>query len=380
MSRNTAGKLSIAFVVDDGLDKPDGVQQYILTLGKWLEEKGHSVNYLAGETKRTDIKNAITLSKNLKVRFNANSLSTPFPARPSTIKQLMRENAFDILHVQMPYSPLMAAQTVHYAPKQTKIIGTFHILPVGRLQYFGNKLLGWSLKFNLKKFDRILSVSAPAQDFAKKTFGVDSEVLANPVEIKKFTRTYKKRGKKINIVFLGRLVPRKGCLALLEAVNELVENQPDLDLVLHICGEGNQRQRLQEYVNSTKLKDFTRFHGFVSETEKVDMLNMADFAVFPSLSGESFGIVLIEAMAANAGLVLAGANPGYTSVFSGLEECLFNPRNPNELSMLMQRYIMDKDGFESMHERQQDHVKKFDVNVIGSRLLEIYKEPRALHL
>lgn len=374
MPRSTNKSLKIAFVVDDGLDKPDGVQQYILTLGKWLGKKGHSVSYLAGETKRKDITNALVLSNNLKVRFNGNSLSTPLPARPRKIKKLMQKEVFDILHVQMPYSPFMAAQTVRYAPKSTKIVGTFHILPVGKLQYFGNKLLGWALKSNLKKFDKILSVSEPAQNFAKKTFGINSEVLANPVDINKFIRPYKKKSKKINIVFLGRLVPRKGCLTLLKAVNELIENQPDLDLELHICGEGNQRRKLEDYVDSTKLKDFTTFHGFVSETEKIDMLNMADFAVFPSFSGESFGIVLIEAMAANAGLVLAGANPGYSSVFSGIEECLFNPKNPHELSKLLRRLIKNKSEFETLHNKQQRHVRKFDINIIGARLLEIYSE------
>lgn len=373
MQKNTDKKLKIAFLIDDGLDKPDGVQQYILALGRWFEEKGHSVSYLTGETKREDIKNMSVLSKNLKVRFNGNTLSTPFPPRPRKVKELLKKEAYDILHVQMPYSPFMAAQAIHFAPKATKIIGTFHVLPVGKLQYLGTKLLGYSLKVNLKKFDKFISVSAPARDFAKKSFGINSQILPNPVDISKFNRPYIKRGRSLNIVFLGRLVPRKGCMVLLRAVNELIENDNSLRIKLHICGEGNQRHKLERYAKSNKLKNITKFYGFIDENSKADMLNFADFTVFPSVSGESFGIVLIEAMAANTGVVLAGNNPGYASVFSGLEECLFDPSDPHELRLLLHRLINKQDEFDVVHEKQQQHVKRFDVNFVGSKLLNIYK-------
>lgn len=373
MPKNTTKRLRIGFVVDDGLDRPDGVQQYILTLGSWLEEQGHYVCYLAGETTRSDMPGVISLSKNLKVSFNGNRLSSPLPVWPSRIRKTLSEQELDILHVQMPYSPLMAAQIVKEANPQTKIVGTFHVLPVGRLQRYATKLLGYLLKRNLRKFDKFISVSAPAQSFARQTFGINSEVIPNPVNIKKYHQATKlKKTGTFNIVFLGRLVPRKGCIGLLEAVNILNKKKQLTKIQVHICGDGPQKTRLSAYVHANGLDKIVTFHGFVSEAEKKKYLAEADLAIFPSTGGESFGIVLIEAMAAGSGVVLAGNNPGYASVMEVTNECLFDPSNTTELAEKIDWLMKDSDKRATLHKAQQKQVSQFDVETIGQRLLDIY--------
>jgi phosphatidylinositol alpha-mannosyltransferase len=374
MPKNTV-KLKIGFVLDDGMDNPDGVQQYISTLGGWLEKQGHSVKYLVGETTKKDIPGLIALSKNLKVRFNRNSLSTPLPAFPRKIKRVLAKEKFDVIHVQMPYSPFMAGQVVRAAGKNTKVIGTFHVLPVGSLQYSGTKLLGYLLKGNLKRFDHFISVSEPAQVFAEQTFGIESTVLPNPVDIARFKKNTKTDAQKINIVYLGRLVPRKGCLQLLKAINMLLEKKDLPKIELHICGSGGQRKSIESYIKSSPgLRKTAVLHGFVSEDDKIERLNQADFAIFPSLGGESFGIVLIEAMAAGSGVVLAGNNPGYASVMSSVPDCLFDPKNPAELSDKLYELIKDKPKFDQIHSRQQRLVRRYDIERIGPKLLKIYEQ------
>lgn len=371
MQRNTTKTLKVAFVLDDGLDKPDGVQQHILTLGSWLESKGHDVTYLVGETDRPDIPNAASMTRNLKVRFNGNSLSTPLPASNKKIKRMLVDKKFDVIHVQVPYSPFMGAKVVKLAPKDIRIIGTFHILPVGRIQYMGTKLLGLWLHHNLKKFDQFFSVSIPAQNFAKQSFGIDSEVLANPVDISKFKSKVSRNSKEVNITFLGRLVPRKGCKQLLVAASKLIEKDSSINLKLNICGDGHQRAELEKYANTSNLKNMVTFHGFVDEKDKPRFLSSADFAVFPASGGESFGIVLIEAMAAKAGVVLGGNNPGYASVLPA--DCLFSPKDVNQLSDKIYDLIKNKDKFSSIHEHQQTLVKKYDVDRVGQKLLRAYQ-------
>jgi phosphatidylinositol alpha-mannosyltransferase len=371
MPKNTANKLRIGFVLDDGLDKPDGVQQYVLTLGNWLVKQGHYVRYMVGGTRRTDIKEAIPMTKNISVRFNGNSLSTPLPASPWKVRKILKKEKFDVLHVQVPHSPFMGAQIVKAAPKKTRIIGTFHILPTGKMQYYATRLLGYSLKRNLKKFDRFLSVSGPAKRFAKETFGIDSEVLPNPVDIKKFKKAAHSKGNTVNILFLGRLVPRKGCIHLLEAVDKMLEKE-DVDIRLDICGSGYQHDQLLSFINSSRLKGVATMHGFVSEEQKISFLNKSDLAVFPSTSGESFGIVLIEAMAAGSGVVLAGNNPGYASVLASVADSLFDPLDPKGLSEKMHELIKSPTRFKIMHEQQQQLVKKFDIKPVGQKLLDIY--------
>lgn len=372
MPKNTT-KFKIGFVIDDGMDQPDGVQQYILALGTYLMKKGHAVRYLSGETKRTDIKEVIPVSKNLRVRFNGNSLSTPLPASKKKIKGILDREKFDVLHVQMPYSPIMAARIVKEAPKGTKIIGTFHILPLGGLQSLGTKLLGYSLKKNLRRFDKFLSVSPPAKEYARQTFGIDSEVLPNPVDVQKFKDGKARISRPFNVVYLGRLVPRKGCMQLLKALDLLLQNNRQMDFGVDICGDGNQRNKLERFINKSKLKDRVKMHGFVSEEAKIKFLNNADLAIFPSISGESFGIVLIEAMAAGSGVVLAGNNPGYASVMHTVEECLFDPLDVMSFSEKIKEMIEDRDKFKLIHDKQQRLVKEFDIERIGEKLIKIYE-------
>lgn len=369
--------MKIGFVLDDGLDSTDGVQQYILSLGSWLKARGHEVHYLVGETKRSDIKNLHSFSKNLSVRFNANRLRTPLPASKRRIEELLRRERFDILHVQVPYSPFMAARVIKAAPKRTKIIGTFHILPYGTLEKIGVHLLGFWLRSTVKKFDKMLSVSEPARELCFQAFKADSEVLPNVVDVSAM-KSAKKPAKSLKrIVFLGRLVERKGCIKLIEAMKIIEERHrksmaPKYELL--IGGDGPDRQKIIAKIEQYGLKDKVRLEGFIDEKQKPEFLNSADMAVFPSLGGESFGIVLIEAMAARSGVVIAGDNPGYRSVLADTPECLVDARHPSKLADVIEKFLNDEDLASQTFQEQQIIVKRFDINAVGKKLEKIYSE------
>jgi len=121
--------MKIALVLDDTLDKPDGAQQAVITLGTWLRKQGHEVHYLVADTKRTDIPNVKTLGRFLNLRYNKNTVRTPLPASRKKIKQLMDQEQYDVVHVMMPYSPLLGEWTVRFAGPKTAVIGSFHTLP-----------------------------------------------------------------------------------------------------------------------------------------------------------------------------------------------------------------------------------------------------------
>lgn len=110
--------LTIGLVIDDSLDRPDGVQQHVLTLGRWLTGKGHTVHYLTSTTQRTDIPRIHSLAKNLPITFNGNRLGIPLPADRSAIRQLFTDVHFDVLHINMPYSPCspVPSSTPHQPP------------------------------------------------------------------------------------------------------------------------------------------------------------------------------------------------------------------------------------------------------------------------
>lgn len=375
MAKNNQPHLKIGLVLDDSLDTPDGVQQYIMTVGGWLARQGHDVHYLVGETKRADIANIHSLSKNVKVRFNRNRMSMPLPTSRKVLETLLRREAFDVLHVQVPYSPFLAGRIVQAAPSTTAIVGTFHIAPHSKTVYAANKLLSGMIKRSLKHFDGFMSVSAVAQKFAKQTFGIDSLVVPNTVDTAPYMRAaalpqYKND---LTVVFLGRLVERKGCQHLLRAINYIQKHQlVERPYKVIVCGKGPMEEQLKAYAESHDIRTLIEFVGFVEEEEKPRYLASADIAIFPSTGGESFGIVLIEGMAAVRGALLAGNNPGYASVMGAHPETLVNPNDEAPMGTAIATLLNNPDMRKTARTWQLSEVQQYDVATVGARIVEQY--------
>lgn len=366
--------MKIGFVLDDTLDSTDGVQQYVLTLGSWFSGKGHEVHYLTGHTSRNDIENIHSLSRNMNVTFNKNRMSTPLPADTFKIRQLVKRHEFDVLHVQMPHSPLLAGKVVAVAHSQgIPVIGTFHILPATRLSRLGARVLAKLQTANLKKFDQVLAVSGPAKDFAQTLYDREVAIVPNPVQADKFrSKTVREAKAKKQIVFLGRLVERKGCLELLQAVKLLKTQRQIDDIEISICGDGPMKKQLEEYVKSHGLNRFVTFHGKVSETEKAAHLQSATIAVFPSTGGESFGIVLLEAMAAGSEVVLAGDNPGYRWVMDNNEQQLISVRDTEAFAAKLHHFLSSSAARKKAGSWQKKQLQQFTVEQVGGQLLAVY--------
>jgi len=369
--------LKIAFVIDDTLDKPDGVQQYVLALGAWMSGQGHTVHYLAGASSRQDVAHIHSLSRNVGVKFNGNRLSIPLPARANAIRTLLKAEQYDVIHVQMPYSPMLAHKIIKAADRTTVVVGTFHIMPHGPVAVAGTHLLGRWTAGTLKRFDAIFAVSDVARQFAQKAFRLrDVRVSPNVVEVSRFAkakpRTDVTSSHVPTILFLGRLVPRKGCATLLDAAAELQKRRGSKPFQVLICGKGSLREKLEQQAKRLGIDKSVRFTGFVDEADKPSYLASADIAVFPSVGGESFGIVLIEAMATGKPVVLAGDNPGYRSVLGDRPELLFKPGNAVQLADKLEHFLQDDIARSQALAWQNDHVGQFDVPTVGRTLLATY--------
>lgn len=363
--------LKIGFVLDDTLDTPDGVQQYVMTMGKWMSAQGHEVHYLVGESKRNDIENVHSLARNVKVRFNQNRLSIPLPANKKKIVDLLEKLDLDVLHIQMPYSPLMAGFVMHAAPAKTKIVGTFHIVPASWLQSAGARSLQLLSRRTLKLFDEVIAVSSAAQTFAKTVFGLESTVLPNVVDTKLFVHSPLQRSVP-TIVFLGRLVERKGCMYLLRAINTFKSiHSGEFEVI--IGGKGPLLDDLKQYAHKHELKN-VRFLGFVDENDKPTLLAGADIAVFPSTGGESFGIVLIEAMAAGSRVVLGGDNVGYRTVLGDHPDLLVDPKDTRAFANRLAHFLEFEQARIDASAWAQKAVKQYDVAYVGAKIIDIYEK------
>lgn len=365
--------LRVAFLYDDSLDRTDGVSHQVKTLGKWLSEQGHEVCYLVGETKMSSWNGGkvYSLSKNKAVKFNGNKLSTPLPAGTKNINEVLKKENPDVVHVQMPYSPFMAQKVINRLPNSVGVVGTFHILPANSLASVGTRLMRLVYGKSLKRIDKTLAVSSAAAVFAKKSLGKEFTVLPNAVDINQL-QVKDSMNQPNHIVFLGRLVPRKGCLELLGAFKLLKERLPAVTLT--IAGDGPERSKLEDFVKKHGLSSSVTFAGFIDEKNKPNILANASVACFPSLGGESFGIVLIEAMAAGAGVVIGGNNPGYVSVLGENPQVLVDPCNSLMFAGRLEKILTDQNLAKRLHERQQEQVKQYDVAVVSKQLVGIYRQ------
>lgn len=362
-------KLTIGYVLDDTLDKPDGVQQAMIAIGEQMRARGHEVHYIVADTERTDLHNIHSVARFWSLRFNGNSVRTPLGVTYRRVRQLFQEVPFDVLHIQMPYSPLLAGRIVKLAPPDVKVYGTFHILPYGLLSRLGTKLLGMLLWRSKRRFTAAYAVSPPALAFMKQAFGLSGNVLPNPVDYDFFHAggQVPKKTAKYRLVFVGRFEERKGVRQLVAAFEAL--GRKDVELVM--CGRGPLLEEIRSVVEQKKLN--ITLAGFVTEKEKAGYLASADIAVFPSTGGESFGIVLTEAMAAGAGVVIGGNNPGYASVLEPWPEVLFDPNDVSAFTAKFAQLLDDSRLRARVGRAQHTAVQHYDIKRIAARLERDYK-------
>jgi len=381
--------LRIGLVIDDGLDKPDGVQQIVLTLGRRLTALGHEVHYITSTTERTDLPHLHVLGRTVSVRFNGNRLRSPLPARRADVRRLLAEVPFDVLHVTMPYSPLLAGRVVSAASPRTAVVGQFVIYPQDRLTRWGIRALGLAERRRLRRFDAITALSEAAKESVREAYGRDVPVIGGPVELgapaagpdgapagapagspaaSRVPATGDDRP--VRIVFLGRLVERKGPRELLAAAAAMPATRP---WTLTLAGRGPLLDELRERARAAGIADRVDFPGFVAEEDKAALLAGADVVALPSTGGESFGMSVVEALADAGGVVLAGDNPGYRTPMAGLEDQLVDPRDTAAFARTLARWVDDPAGRAAARAPQRAAAQRFDAGEITAQTLAWYE-------
>lgn len=372
-------KLRIGYVFDDGLDRADGVQQQIKLIGSWMTARGHTVRYLVGETKTlTDINGApvFSLARSVGISANQNRLTVPLPVKTSTITSILDQERFDVLHIMLPYSPFLGQKVATQASQRhIPMIGTFHTYPATTFQRFGSKIYGWLISPKLNQFYAITSVSEPTQQYVQEMFNVKSSVIPNGISRQIYLSASANqhiRKKKFTVVFINRLVKRKGAHYLVLAANYLNKKSQLNNIMIYICGKGPQASDLQRMITDNNLQHNVRLVGFISEQEKATYLASADVAVCPATVGEAFGIVLLEAMSIGKTVVLGGDNPGYRSVLKGHKDLIIDPTNPQSFGDAIMRAVSDPSFRAGALTWQNEQINLYDVDRVAPRILALY--------
>lgn len=368
--------LTIGFVFDDTLDALDGVQQHITTIGTELARRGHDVHYLVGETHHSPVPQTVSLARNVMVSFNGNRMRIPLPVRKREIRAALAHNNYDILHIQAPYSPLFGGRVLKCAPQSTGVVATYHIAPIDRRARYGGRALGLVNAHSHRRVDEVIAVSQVAAQYAQFTAHTHGTIIANPVNVEKFATAAHRATRDAahpHIVFLGRLVPRKGAQLLLDALDygERHGMFPMPGLHVTIAGDGPLMDDCVQ--RAARLRTPVQFVGTVDEG-KADLLASADVAVFPAIGGETFGIVLPEAIASGAGVTLAGDNPGYRWTMRGDEDALFSvgPDHARVLAERITRALTDAPWARRLHAREEALLDRYNVQAVTDEVEQVY--------
>ena len=368
--------LTIGFVFDDTLDALDGVQQHIITIGTELARRGHDVHYLVGETHHSPVPQTVSLARNVMVSFNGNRMRIPLPVRKREIRAALAHNNYDILHIQAPYSPLFGGRVLECAPQSTGVVATYHIAPIDRRARYGGRALGLVNAHSHRRVDEVIAVSQVAAQYAQFTAHTHGTIIANPVNVEKFATAAHRATRDAahpHIVFLGRLVPRKGAQLLLDALDygERHGMFPMPGLHVTIAGDGPLMDDCVQ--RAARLRTPVQFVGTVDEG-KADLLASADVAVFPAIGGETFGIVLPEAIASGAGVTLAGDNPGYRWTMRGDEDALFSvgPDHARVLAERITRALTDAPWARRLHAREEALLDRYNVQAVTDEVEQVY--------
>ena len=346
--------MKIALVSPYDVAYPGGVANHIMALEKHLTRMGHEVRVIAPASKEVP---------SLGDRFIPIGTPRPVPIGGSTvrislsfrlaskIKEVLAREKFDIIHLHEPFMLMLCSAMLRFSGGAN--IGTFHATK-GRPGYnWGWPISRILLKRRVKKLCGKIAVSRPAMEFASKYVPGGYDIIPNGIDLEHFSPDVPIiegfSDDKLNILFVGRLEKRKGLSYLIRAYRQVKRQIPDSRLI--IVGPGTRlRKKLEKQVREFSLEDVV-FVGSVSDDELPRYYKTADIFCAPATGQESFGIVLLEAMALGKPIVASNID-GYANVMThGKEGLLVPPKEVKALSRALLTLMGDESLRWEMGER-----------------------------
>ena len=343
---------------------PGGVQQQVLGLARSLRAKGHEVRVLGPCDGPPPDAFVTPLGNSLPTAVNGSiaPLAPDASAALRTIRAL-NDEAFDVVHVHEPLvpGPSLTALLVKMAP----VVATFH--SAGESAAY--RTFSRQLKWVASRIDIRVAVSKDAVELAQRYIGGDYEVLFNGIELGDYL-TPSVSPRENAIFFIGRHEERKGLSNLLEAFAKLPP-----DVRLWIASDGPQTAELKTRFASDTRVDWL---GRISDVEKISRMGRASVFCAPSLHGESFGVVLLEAMAAGTPVVASNLD-GYRNVATDDETALLvETGNVASLASALARVLVDSRLAARLTANGRAHAQRFSMDALADRYIEMYE--RALHM
>ena len=362
--------MKIGIVTPYAYPMPGGVNDHVGSLYRVLRARGHDVRIITSShgLQKASEGDIIRVGKGFSVPFNGSmGTITLSPTYLSQIRAILERERFDVLHYHEPFVPFLSLVTLTLSTSVN--VGTFHAFGGLSISYeFGKRMLG---HYAGKLHGRI-AVSPAARHFISRYFPGEYKIVPNGVEPGRYQRAVpiaRYRDGVPNILFVGRMEPRKGLIHLLRAFRKLQRDGVRARLLLVGTGPGEREAR--RYVLTRQLDD-VEFLGRVSEAQKAQLFKTADIYVSPATGRESFGIVLLEAMSAGAPIICSDIH-GYRGVVRRERDgILVEPGNADALAASIRRLIDDPALRAQLSRAGEERAQLFTWERVGQAVEEYY--------
>ena len=374
--------MKIALVCPYNIGRGGGVFEIIKDLRSGLVSRGHYVQILT-PLPRDPVANTediIFLGGGTEIRSPTHtSMQFSVGVDTDAIDEVLKKERFDIIHFHEPEVPILSRQILSRSSAVN--IATFHAVVPETLtsRSFIRVVMPYTQSI-LKYLDKMTAVSEAAAEYVRSLTKKEIEIIPNGIDLTRYYRSnkenpYNKQSRK-KIVYIGRLERRKGVSYLLQAYALLQAKHENVELI--IAGAGPDRERLELLAEDLKLRHVS-FIGFIDEPTKLNLLQTADLFCSPAVYGESFGIVLLEAMATGA-VTVAGNNSGYDSLMQGLGQVsIVDPHDSKEFARRMHLLLNEVKLRNLWEEWSSEYVKQFNYPTIISKYEDVYERALKEH-
>jgi phosphatidylinositol alpha-mannosyltransferase len=361
--------MRIGMVCPYSFDVPGGVQSHVLQLAEVMRSRGHYVSVLAPSSPHVRLPDyVVSAGRAVPIRYNGSVARLQFsPAVHGRVRRWLADGNFDVLHLHEPNAPSLSMWALRVA--EGPIVATFHTSTTKSLtlSVFQGVLRPWH-----EKIVGRIAVSDLARRWQMEALGSDAVEIPNGVDVASFASAprldgYPRPGK--TVLFLGRYdEPRKGMAVLLDALPLLLEQFSDLQLLIVGRGDADELRSM-----AGDAAGHLRFLGQVDNAGKASALRSADAYCAPNTGGESFGIVLVEAMAAGTAVVASDLDAFRRVLRDGEAGRLVPVSDSAALAGALVEVLSNDVLRERYVAAGSDAVWRYDWSVVANQIMRVYE-------